>query len=109
MPPGNRRRDDRVCPTVFEIIDAALAEAKVYDIKEYADKFVAHAADDHSIATLTEDQRSLTLDKFDRIHVKGALHLAFTDFTADARASSFVYQRFTRRFHTFRNIGKPRG
>lgn len=32
--------------------------------------------------TVVFDARST--DKFERIHVKGALHLAFTDFTADA-------------------------
>ena len=34
--------------------------------------------------TIVFDARST--DKFERIHVKGALHLAFTDFTAEALA-----------------------
>ena len=66
--PSSRERADRMSPVVFDIIDAALSEAKVGDIEEYANKFVAHAADDHSIATLDDEQRSLTLDKIQRIH-----------------------------------------
>lgn len=46
------------------------------------DEFIQMAKDTNTVIL---DARSK--DRYDRIHVKGAIHLAFTDFTADALAT----------------------
>jgi len=59
----NRRRNDLIRPEVLEALSAAIDKSGYGDVVEYGNKFIAHAADEHSRSSLSEDQRGITLQK----------------------------------------------
>lgn len=63
-----RSRGDLIAPAVFERIESELLESGCSNIAEIANKFIAHAADELSRSTLSEDQKEFTLAKIERCH-----------------------------------------
>jgi hypothetical protein len=64
--PKNRQRDDLISPAVFEQLRQELSASGWEDFVEMSHKYIAHAADTDSRATLTDDQIKFTLDKVSR-------------------------------------------
>jgi hypothetical protein len=56
-------RDD-----VFDKVETILTDSGWTDIAEFGNKFVAHAADEHSRGTLLQGQNGFSLDKLERCH-----------------------------------------
>ncbi len=62
----NRKRSDLIDPKIFDLLDATLNECE--PVCAYADKFIAHAADSTSREELPEDERTVSLAKFDECY-----------------------------------------
>jgi hypothetical protein len=65
---SDRSRTDLVSEAVFDRIETILREAGCNDIVKYGNKFVAHAADEHSRATLLDGRFGISLDSIARCH-----------------------------------------
>jgi hypothetical protein len=63
-----RSRDDIVREDVFDRIEAMLTDSGWLDIAEFGNKFIAHAADEHSRGSLLEGQNGFSLDRLARCH-----------------------------------------
>lgn len=63
-----RSRSDVISDDVFDKIEAMLTKSGWQDIAEFGNKFIAHAADEHSRSTLLDGQNGFSLDKLARCH-----------------------------------------
>jgi hypothetical protein len=61
-----RNRNDLIDPSIFSKLHNELANCK--DIKEFANKFIAHKADSMSLEGLEVEQRGVTLDRIHEYH-----------------------------------------
>lgn len=61
--PSARDRRDMIAEKVFDQIGAEIASAEISEVSNFADKFVAHAADPTSRAGLSERDLSITMNK----------------------------------------------
>lgn len=66
--PERRSRGDLISDHVFEEIERILTESGWEDIAEFGNKFVAHAADEHSRNTLLDGQNGFSLDSLAKCH-----------------------------------------
>ncbi|MGO4440606.1 hypothetical protein [Rhizobium sp. RAF56] len=64
----HRSRGDLIREEVFEKTEALLAGSGWSDIVAFGNKFVAHAADQHSRGTLLDGQHGFSLDKLAQCH-----------------------------------------
>ncbi len=62
---SDRKPDDRVAPEFWQECEILLEQPALKQIKNFVDKFLAHAADEHSQATLEEEDKLLSQS---RIH-----------------------------------------
>ncbi|MBT1516369.1 hypothetical protein KIP88_38615 [Bradyrhizobium sp. SRL28] len=63
-----RSPSDVIADDVFDKIEAMLTKSGWQDIAEFGNKFIAHAADEHSRSTLLDGQNGFSLDKLARCH-----------------------------------------
>jgi hypothetical protein len=66
--PDQRSRSDLIRKEVFDKVEALLSDSGWRDIAEFGNKFVAHAADEHSRGTLLNGQNGFSLDKLAHCH-----------------------------------------
>lgn len=64
----HRSRGDLIRDAVFEDVEAILAESGWENIAEFGNKFIAHAADEHSRNTLLDGQNGFSLDSLAKCH-----------------------------------------
>jgi hypothetical protein len=65
--PKNRSRNDLIRPEILEHLDSELTKCE--NVKKYVDKFIAHAAAPETLTSLSEDERSLTLNRLESCHM----------------------------------------
>ncbi|MDX9861950.1 MAG: hypothetical protein RBS99_13650, partial [Rhodospirillales bacterium] len=63
---GTPSRKDLIHETVFRQISDRLAVVEIDQIGRFADKFVAHAADERSQSALSDEDRKITLEKINQ-------------------------------------------
>lgn len=61
--PKNRSRNDEIRPEVLDHLESELAKCE--NVKKYVDKFIAHAAAPETIASLSEEEKGLTLERLE--------------------------------------------
>lgn len=64
--PKNRKRTDCIKIEVLKFLESKIEECE--DIKKYVDKFIAHAAAPETRLGLTENQKTLTLERLKTCH-----------------------------------------
>lgn len=65
---NSRSRKDLIKNDVFDKIEALLVASGWRDIAEFSNKFIAHAADEHSRSTLLDNQYGFSLNRLERCH-----------------------------------------
>lgn len=65
--PADRQRTDAIRSEVFERLEQALEQSGWLEIKNFGNKFVAHAADEHSRSSIT-GPRGLSLERLSHCH-----------------------------------------
>lgn len=66
--PEQRSRSDVIADKVFELLDQKLEDSGYDNIREYGNKFIAHAADRTSRETLENTQTGISLDGIEHCH-----------------------------------------
>ncbi len=64
--PEKRKRTDVIRDDVFDLLESQIQTCK--DIKQYVDKFIAHASAPETRIGLLDDQRGITLDRLKAYH-----------------------------------------
>jgi hypothetical protein len=66
--PASRSRNDLIAEGVFNQISNEIARAEIAEVSAFADKFLAHAADDVSRRSMSDRELKNTMAKFTECH-----------------------------------------
>lgn len=103
--PDQRKRGDLIREEVFAKIDAMLNDSGYSDIVEFGNKFIAHAADEHSRGLLLDGQNGFSLDKLGWCH-KGICRAAAAIYVSILWAGSHNFFP-NPQFNIFENLDAP--
>ncbi len=103
--PDQRKRGDLIREEVFAKIDAMLKDSGFSDIVEFGNKFIAHAADEHSRGLQLDGQNGFSLDKLRWCH-KGICRAAAAIYVSILWAGSPNFFP-NPQFNIFENLDAP--
>lgn len=86
--PGNRKRTDSIRQIYWEDLDKELTTPEINNIKNFTDKFIAHAADDDSVGTLEHEDKIYSIQKIRA--AQDSLTKVFKQLTSDFWNSSLA-------------------